>query len=505
MELTSLATALKSTATWGVLDVDIRGVQYDSRKVGEGDCFVALRGEHVDGHRFIETAIDAGAAAIVAEDAPSGNSVRVPWIRVKNTRKALGIIANELYDRPSEKLIVVGVTGTNGKTTTALIAQHLFDAAQRQCGLLGTIRYDNGRTSITADRTTPESSDVHRLLAEMVENDCRAAVMEVSSHGLDQHRVEGVSFDIGVFTNLTQDHLDYHGSIPKYFAAKKKLFQQLLGPKPVMIVNGDDTWGQKLLRDPDPGVTAISFGQGVHCDFRASNIRVTFSGTTFTLHAKGRELLVRLPFIGDFNVYNALAALAATNAAGLNLREAVTNLAEAPQVPGRMECVSGDRQYHVFVDYAHTPDAIDKAASTLRKLEPRRLITVFGCGGDRDHEKRALMAKAASEHSDAVILTSDNPRTEDPRQILEQAAKGIVGATHTIVEDRAEAINLAIESVRPRDVILIAGKGHETYQQFADKTIDFDDRKVARNAIARIRDVRIQEKETRERERENER
>lgn len=504
MQLTSLAHVLSSSETWGSLDVDVQGVRYDSRKVGPGDCFVAMRGEHADGHRFIQKAIDSGAVAIVAEEPPGEEAGNTAWIKVENARRALGLLSNELFGKPSENLITVGITGTNGKTTTAFLTQFLLNAAQRRCGLLGTVQYDTGERVETAARTTPESSDVHELFAEMVGNGCRAAVMEVSSHGLEQHRVEGVAFDVGVFTNLSQDHLDFHGSMPNYFAAKKKLFQQLLGPKPAMVVNGDDSWGQKLLRDPEPGVTAISYGQGVACDFRATNIRITFDGTTFTLVVKGREILVRLPYIGQFNVYNALAALAAANAAGLNLRESIDHIANAPQVPGRMESVAQDSAFHVFVDYAHTPDALEKACSTLRDLDPRRLITVFGCGGDRDRAKRAPMAKAASQFSDAVILTSDNPRGEDPKQILEDAAKGIVGATHTIVEDRKEAIDLAIQSARPRDVVLIAGKGHETYQQFAGKTIDFDDRIVARNAIARFRDERIKEREEREKERERE-
>ncbi|MEM7013834.1 MAG: UDP-N-acetylmuramoyl-L-alanyl-D-glutamate--2,6-diaminopimelate ligase [Verrucomicrobiota bacterium] len=502
MQLASLVKALRTEKVWGDLEFDIQRVQYDSRKVEAGDCFFALPGENVDGNRFVAKAIEAGASAIVSERAPMGEP-KVPWIEVENPRQALGLMANELSGRPSANLAIVGVTGTNGKTTTAFLTRHLFEAAQRRCGLLGTVEYDTGARVIPAARTTPESADVHELFSEMVENGCRAAVMEVSSHGLEQHRVEGVEFNVGVFTNLSQDHLDYHGSMPEYFKAKKKLFLQLQGvDKAAMVVNGDDTWGQTLLRADIDGVEAVSYGCGVSCDFRATNIKVTFDGTTFALIAKGREILVRLPYIGLFNVYNALAALAATNAAGLNLREAIQNLANGPQVPGRLESVAIDRPYHVFVDYAHTPDALEKAASTLRDLDPRRLITVFGCGGDRDREKRAPMAKAASEFSDAVILTSDNPRNEDPKQILADAEKGILGASHTVIEDRAEAINAAIDMARPRDVILIAGKGHETYQQFADKTIDFDDRQVARNAIARARDERIKEREERERERE---
>jgi UDP-N-acetylmuramoyl-L-alanyl-D-glutamate--2,6-diaminopimelate ligase len=410
---------------------------------------------------------------------------------VANAREAMGRIAANFYGQPSKSLKVAGVTGTNGKTTTAFLIQHLNRAALRECGLIGTVRHDTGARFVDAANTTPESVDVHGLLAEMKENGCRAAAMEVSSHGLDQHRVSGIEFDTGVFTNLTQDHLDYHGTMERYFEAKRQLLVHLGNQggskKPVMVINGDDAYGQRLLKESIEGVKLVSFGFAYRCDYRASNFRSAFEGTTFQLDTAGRQILVRLPLIGRFNVYNALGALAAGQAMGLNLREAVANLAAAPQVPGRMEDVGEKMPFRVFVDYAHTPDALEKACLTLRELQPARLITVFGCGGDRDRAKRPLMASTAAQHSDIVVLTSDNPRTENPETILDDAAKGLGAVESVRIADRREAIRHAIGLAQPRDIVLIAGKGHETYQQIGDTKFDFDDRQEARFAIRDLR------------------
>tara|TARA_R110002096_G_scaffold179153_2_gene356121 strand:+ start:681 stop:2165 length:1485 start_codon:yes stop_codon:yes gene_type:complete len=494
MELNDLITGISAKETWGKLDSEVRAVQYDSRKVEPGDIFVAMRGEVADGHRFVEKAIEQGAVAIVAEEAPQSVNLDVGWIRVADSRAALGPIAAQILNQPSRDLKLAGITGTNGKTTTAFLVQHLCNAAQRQCGLIGTVRYDTGGRTVEASRTTPESSEVHQLLAEMREFGCRAGVMEVSSHGLQQHRVAGVEFDVAVFTNLSQDHLDFHGSMQDYYEAKRILFQHLedqSGDKQrSMVVNGDDNWGQRLLRQNYPNVRKLSFGMGVGRDFRAINLNSQFEGTSFTLEAKKRQFMVRSPMIGAFNVYNSIAALATATAMGLNLREAIQHLADGPQVPGRMESVDSGMPFRVFVDYAHTPDALEKACATLRELKPKRLITVFGCGGDRDRDKRPLMARAASVGSDAVLLTSDNPRTEDPQQILEDAKKGLAGVEFAIIEDRETAIREAIMDAGEKDIVLIAGKGHENYQELADGRIDFDDRLVAQHAINDLRNQR---------------
>ena len=491
MELKELIKGVPTLDRWGDLDVEVTSLQYDSRKARKGALFLALPGVKVDGQVFAAKAIESGAAAIVAQGAPETVRTDVGWIRVANARDAMGRIAANFFGHPSRRLKVAGVTGTNGKTTTAFLIQHLNRAAMRECGLIGTVRHETGARIVDAANTTPESPDVQGYLAEMRDFGCRAAVMEVSSHGLDQHRVSGVEFDVGVFTNLTQDHLDYHQTMERYFLAKRQLLLHLGDQegtkKPVMVINGDDAYGQRLLKESIEGVKLVSFGFGARCDYRASNFRSAFEGTSFQLETAGRQIMVRFPLIGRFNVSNALAALAAVQAMGLNLREAVANLALAPQVPGRMEDVGEKMPFRVFVDYAHTPDALEKACLTLRELQPARLITVFGCGGDRDRTKRPLMASTAAQHSDLVVLTSDNPRTEDPEQILDDAAKGLGGTPSERITDRREAIRRAIGLAQTRDIILIAGKGHEAYQQIGDTKFDFDDRQEARFAIRDLR------------------
>ncbi|MBU6300954.1 MAG: UDP-N-acetylmuramoyl-L-alanyl-D-glutamate--2,6-diaminopimelate ligase [Verrucomicrobia bacterium] len=493
MDLQTVFKDVPSIERWGNPGVGITSIEYDSRRVKPGALFFALPGAKVDGGAFIARAIEAGAAGIVAARAPETVRTDLGWVRVADPRAVLGRVAANFYGWPSRDLKVAGVTGTNGKTTTAFLVQHLNRAALRGCGLIGTVRHETGARVIDAANTTPESADLQSMLAEMRDHGCRAAVMEVSSIGLDQHRVNGVEFDVGIFTNLTRDHLDYHGTMEAYFQAKRKLLLHLAAQaevaakKPVMVINGDDPYGQRLLKDQFDGVKLVSFGFGARNDYRAANFHPGFEGTTFQLETGGRQILVRLPLIGRFNVANAVGALAAVQAMGLNLREAVAHLAEAPQVPGRMEDVGEKMPFRVFVDYAHTPDALEKACATLRELKPGRLITVFGCGGDRDRTKRPLMAETASRSSDLVILTSDNPRTEDPERILDDAAAGLRGGPAERITDRREAIRRAIGLAQPRDIVLIAGKGHETYQQIGETKFDFDDRQEARFAIRDLR------------------
>jgi UDP-N-acetylmuramoyl-L-alanyl-D-glutamate--2,6-diaminopimelate ligase len=469
-----------------------------------------LRGGTADGHDFIDTAIDAGAVAIVAEQAPP-EDCKVTWIHLSDARKAMAIIAAEFYEHPARKLTVSGVTGTNGKSTIAFIIHHLLNMAQRRAGLIGTMFYDLGGVESPATHTTPESLELQKYLAAMVDNGCRAVSMEVSSHALHQDRVHGINFLAGIFTNLTQDHLDYHHTMENYFDAKCILFQKIADqPKGAIIVNGDDQHGRKLAQRFEGTKRVVTFGLGVHNDFRASDIRYDLTGTTFQLDAKGKHFLVRSPLIGDFNVYNTLAALAAVAPMGANLREAITHLKSTPQVPGRLERISEDQHnVQVYVDYAHTPDAIVNVLKAARAMRPQQLITVFGCGGDRDRTKRSLMARAAEDGSDVCVLTSDNPRFEDPKQIMADARKGFTKTRFIEIEDRKDAIYAAIANARPGALVLVLGKGHETYQDVEGVKHPFDDRRIVHGGIAfaraqqvRAREEKQMENEARRRERE---
>jgi UDP-N-acetylmuramoyl-L-alanyl-D-glutamate--2,6-diaminopimelate ligase len=488
MMVRDLFSALQDPVCSGDLSVDAGSIAYDSRRIKAGTVFVALRGGKADGHDFISKAIEAGASAIVAETAPP-EDCHTAWAHVKNCRAALADLAAAYYGHPSESMFVGGVTGTNGKTTTAFLMHHLLNHAQLRCGLLGTVVYDVGGQLVPATHTTPESLELQGLLADMRDNGCRSVAMEVSSHALDQHRVRGVKFNAAVWTNLTQDHLDYHHTMEAYFAAKAKLFEMTAARKDGrLIINADDKWGRGLIETYKQHAGLSTYGFGISSHYRASSQRFELTGTTFEMEHAGRSLLVRTPLIGQFNIYNSLAAVAAAHALGCNLRDSVRAMQTAPQVPGRMERVSADNmRFHIFVDYAHTPDGLINALSTARALRPNRLVTVFGCGGDRDRSKRPLMARAVEDHSDVCILTSDNPRTEDPRRIMEDARKGFTRQTHTLIVDRREAIHVAIANAKDGDLIVIAGKGHETYQDIKGLKHDFDDRLVSRHAMNDLR------------------
>ncbi len=485
MQLKILLAALPIREIIGPVDRAVESIAYDSRRVQRDGLFVALRGEKSDGHNFIGQAIEKGATVIVAERAEKNS--RATCVVVENTRTAMADLAARFYNSPARKLKLAAVTGTNGKTTTTFLIKHICEKAGMRSGLLGTVRYEIGERILPAARTTPESLDLQELLAQIRDAGCKAAAMEVSSHALAQERVRDLEFDVAVFTNLTQDHLDFHGTMENYFEAKAKLFEQLAQQerkkKPVAVINIDDRYGQKLIAKIDNKVSVVSFGTGLKADFRASNYRMEFGGTSYQLDARGKSYLVRVPLIGRFNVANSLAALAAANALGVGLREAVLSLAKSPQVPGRLEMVPAKRQFQVFVDYAHTPDALLNVLKTLRQLEPRRLIVVFGCGGNRDREKRPLMGQVVDQNADYAIITSDNPRKEDPDKIIAEVEKGFRGNHFEKITDRTAAISRAIEIAQPRDIVLIGGKGHENYQEFADHTVPFEDIQVARRAI----------------------
>lgn len=485
MQLKTLVAAISPSQITGPLDRVVESIAYDSRRVQRNGLFVALRGEKSDGHQFIDQAVEKGATVIVTEQ--EVQSPRATCVVVENTRSALADLAAAFYERPARRLKLAAVTGTNGKTTTTFLLKHICENAGLRCGLLGTVRYEIADRVLPAVRTTPESLDVQELLAQMVNAGCKAAAMEVSSHALAQDRVRGIEWDVAVFTNLTQDHLDFHRTMENYFEAKATLFtglaEQKSKTKAMAVINIDDRSGARLVDRLAKKVPVITYGVGAQADFRASNYHAEFAGTSYQLDAKGKSYLVRVPLIGRFNVANSMAALAAASTMGISLRDAILSLGRSPQVPGRLEAVPAKRQFQIFVDYAHTDDALLNVLKTLRELSPRKLIVVFGCGGDRDKQKRPLMGRVADENADYSIITSDNPRKEDPDAIIAEAEKGFRSKNYETVTDRAQAIARAVELAQPRDIILIAGKGHEAYQEFADHTIPFDDIQVARRAL----------------------
>jgi UDP-N-acetylmuramoyl-L-alanyl-D-glutamate--2,6-diaminopimelate ligase len=485
MQLKILAESIPVREIVGPLDREVDGIFYDSRRVQKNGLYVAVRGAHFDGHRFTEQAIERGASAIVVER-PESHS-RATSLVVADSRLALADLAFTFFRKPALRLKMAGVTGTNGKTTTSFLLKHICEAAGLRSGLIGTVRYEIGERVLPATRTTPESLDLQELLAQMAGAGCKAAVMEVSSHALAQERTRGLEWDVAIFTNLTQDHLDFHQTMENYFEAKARLFiglkDQPNKKQAAAVINIDDRYGEQLVSRVKDDVPVLTYGMSARADYRASNYRAEFSGTSFQLDARGRIYLVRVPLIGRFNVSNAMAALAAASSLGVNLRAAVLSLAKAPQVPGRLEAVPAKRQFQVFVDYAHTDDALLSVLKTLRELAPNRLIVVFGAGGDRDKQKRPLMGRVADQNADYSIVTSDNPRKEDPLAIIADVKKGFRSGNFETVPDRAEAISRAIALAQPRDIVLIAGKGHETYQEFADHTIPFDDRQMARRAL----------------------
>ena len=484
MQLADLIQRLRAISIDGPVDREITGLRYDSRRVGPGNLFVAVRGSCFDGHSFIEQAVDKGAVAIVGEK--PGLSKRATMIVVPNSREALARLAATYYGDPSRRLKVIGVTGTNGKSTTTFLVKHLLERANQSTGLIGTVRYEIGERVLPAQRTTPESLDLQELLSQCVEAGCRNVVLEVSSHALSQGRASEIAFDVGAFTNLTQDHLDFHHGMKDYFEAKARLFDSVRDNQKkerAAVINIDDPYGQQLVARFGRDLPMISYGMGARAQFRASNFKVEMNGTSYQLNAKEKSYLVRLPLIGRFNVYNSLAALAVAHAIGADVRTSVLALANAPQIPGRLEAIPAKRQFHVFVDYAHTDDALLNVLRTCRDLHPNRLILVFGCGGNRDRTKRVLMGAVADQYADYAILTSDNPRKEDPEAIVRDIEAGFKRKNYEKIVDRREAISRAIALAQPKDIVLIAGKGHEKYQEFGDHTIPFDDVEVAARAL----------------------
>jgi UDP-N-acetylmuramoyl-L-alanyl-D-glutamate--2,6-diaminopimelate ligase len=446
---------------------------------------VALRGLAADGNQFVEAARRKGAVAVCSEAPPAGEGA---WVRVASAREALATLSAAFLGDPARSLDLVGVTGTNGKTTTTYLLDSALRAAGEKVGLVGTVEYRVGDRIAEAVRTTPESSDLQALLREMVDAGCRRAVLEVSSHSLALKRVHGLEFRVAVFTNLTRDHLDFHGDMDAYFAAKRVLFERHLREDGHAIVNLDDDRGSEIARASRGTVWTYSL-EDPEADLLAEDVRLSLAGTRFRARTPAGVLEVETPLLGLFNVQNVLAALGAGLALGLPPDAVQRGIAALRGVPGRMERVSAGQDFTVLVDYAHTDDALKNLLETVRGLKPRRVVTVFGCGGDRDRTKRPLMGAVAARLSDVIILTSDNPRSEPPEAILDEIRRGIPAARSAdtmVVPDRRDAIARALEMGREGVVVVIAGKGHEPHQVLRDRTVPFDDRQVARDLLARL-------------------
>ena len=485
MKLTEILQTVHPLAVEGSLDRDITGISYDSRRVKPGNLFVAMPGVKTDGHRYVEAAIDRGAAAIVFEH-ETGLNPRATRIRVDDARQTLALAAASFYNHPSQQLKVVGVTGTNGKTTTAFMVKAIMEAAGLGTGLLGTVQYQVGQRIIPAARTTPESVEIQDLMSQMLRAGCKGVAMEVSSHALDRKRVAGTDYDVAIFTNLTQDHLDYHGTMEEYFKAKSRLFAGLgaMRKHGQAVVNADNEYGRRLIAGLGGENAVVTYGVLGDATISASDVRVSADGTYFVVRTPLGTVPVALPLIGRYNVHNALAAIGAAVVLGIDLPTIANALATMPAVPGRLEQIKTGQPFGVYVDYAHTEDALRNVLTTVGELTKGKLICVFGCGGDRDTGKRAPMGAAAGALADFSILTSDNPRTEDPRTILRQIAAGFpAGATdrYVVIEDRLEAIERALDLAQPGDSVLIAGKGHETTQEFADTIVPFNDRQIVKD------------------------
>ena len=513
MRLSELLKALPSELTpeqrippHASTDPVIRGIAYDSRSVSQGDLFVALRGSDVDGHDFLQQAQALGCAALLVEEATEASqSTPIPVVVVPDTRRALAWVATQFYGQPSQQLRLAGITGTNGKTSTTHLVESILSRAGFSVGLIGTVEIRYAGEAFPAVNTTPESLDLQRLLRSMITRDVEAVVMEVSSHGLELGRVTGCQFCVAAFTNLSQDHLDFHGNMESYLQSKIQLFARYLAPGSTAVINVDDLASEKVLqaaRSANARVLQTSRNPDKEAEIRLLESDCRLEGSRVRVALQGRPLDLEMPLIGDFNLENLLVACGIAVAFEIDPDVIAEGVRRCPQVPGRMERIGIDdpEQPTVIVDYAHTPDAIEKLLLALRSMTPGRLVTLFGCGGDRDPSKRSLMAEAVARNSDLVVATSDNPRTEDPASILRDVEDGlrsleridgapesVANGTYRVIQDRREAIGHAISLGRPGDLVVLAGKGHEDYQIVGRSKFPFDDRREAARHLSEAR------------------
>lgn len=476
MELKKIIAGCDIEEIKGNLDIEVEKVEFDSTKASNGTLFICIKGYSVDGHSFIEDAYKQGVRAFLIQD-----DVEIiegcTFIKVKDTRKEMATVASNINENPTQKLKVLGVTGTNGKTSISTFLKELLTLNKSKVGIIGTISIDNGKEVIESKNTTPESADLQKHFKTMVDNNCDYCAMEVSSHSLILNRVDATEFKIGVFTNLTPDHLDFHKDLEDYRKAKELLFYKTTEAN---VINIDDEGGKLIATTiADLKTPLYTYGIENNADFMAKNISINASGTSYRLVTPTYEADIFVPVPGKFTVYNTLAVIATCYLLGISIDIIKEGLAKTKGVPGRFETIQNDKNIHVIVDYAHTPDALENVINTARGFATNRVITVFGCGGDRDSTKRPLMGKIAEELSDIAILTSDNPRTENPNKIIDDVLKGMESDKYEVIIDRRESIKRAIEIAQKDDIILITGKGHENYQIIGREKTHFDDREVA--------------------------
>lgn len=479
-------TAVTEAELSGDANAIVTDISHDSRRVGPGGLFVAIQGALFDAHKFIPQVIAQGALGVMSE-LPRPEDFVGAWLEVENIRRAMALAAAEIHHHPSRELQLVGITGTNGKTTTAYLIASIPEAAGEPVAMTGTVEYRIGKERRKAERTTPEATDMQRLLRQAVSDGCRTAVMEASSQAMDFHRCDGLEFAVAVFSNLTRDHLDYHVSMENYWYAKQRLFDGRLGSRPrTSVINVDDPYGVELADKLEgEGLKVVRYALKAEAEVVARNPEFSLDGMRFQLHTPAGERDFHSPLVGPPHIYNTLAAVASGLALGYDLDIITSALATCSGAPGRFERVAHAGDFAVVVDYAHSDDALLNVLRTAREVTEGRIITVFGCGGDRDGSKRAPMGEAAGSLSDVVILTSDNPRTEDPERILADAELGIqkTGKPYRKIADRREAIHQAVSQARSKDLVLIAGKGHEDYQIIGREVFHFDDKEVAREAL----------------------
>lgn len=481
MKLSEVLNGVEIIGRYGPINIDIKDVVYDSRKVTPGCVFICISGFKVDGHKYIADAIEKGAVAAVIEKDVEAEGITI--VKVKNTRSIMPNMGSNFYKHPTNKLKLIGITGTNGKTTTTYLIESILEQAHKKASIIGTISIKMGKVEIPSSRTTPESIDLQQLFREMLDKDMEYSIMEVSSHALDLGRVDNCNYRIGIFTNLTQDHLDYHIDFDNYRNAKKKLFYKTTHAN---IINIDDMHGRiiadeiKQLKTP-----LITYGIDHKADIMAKNIKIDVKGVKFTLVTPKYSIELQNKTPGRFSVYNCLAAAAAAYVEGIDKNIIEEGLYNISNVPGRSEVVDIDKPFTVIIDYAHSPDSLENILSSVRQYTKGKIITVFGCGGDREKEKRPIMGEVAGRLSDYCVITSDNPRSEEPESIIKQVEQGIISTNcdYICIENRRDAIKYALAIAREKDVVLLAGKGHETYQVLKDSTIHFDEREVIRELI----------------------